>query len=191
MLTYKLTQKIGSGSTPRGGKNVYIDRGIPFLRSQNIWNHGLSIDDVAYIPKEIHKKMAATVVQSMDVLVNITGASIGRCAIVPDNFKEANVSQHVTIIRCINTNIRQFLHIVLLSPHGQSMIWSRQVGMSREGLSKKVLEKFQIPLPPLPEQKRIVAKVDKLMKLCDQLEQNIDNSTHQQTQLLNAIVAKI
>ena len=116
---------------------------------------------------------------------------MGRCTLIGDNFKEANVSQHVTIIRCTKLEIRKFLHLLLLSPYGQSMIWTRQVGVSREGLSKKVLEQFPILLPPLPEQHRIVAKVDQLMALCDKLEQQIDQSTNKQTDLLNAVIAKI
>lgn len=166
----ELAKKIGSGSTPRGGKSAYLPEGIAFLRSQNVWNDGLRIGDVAFISEDIHNKMAATKVMPMDILLNITGASLGRCALVPETFEEANVSQHVTIIRCVNPKIRRFLHYLLLSPYGQSLIWTKQVGMSREGLSKKVLEQFQIPLPPLLEQRRIVAKIDQLMARCDKLE---------------------
>jgi type I restriction enzyme, S subunit len=173
----QLAIKIGSGSTPRGGKDAYITKGIPFLRSQNIWNHGLRIDDAAFISEETHKKMAATTVKPMDILLNITGASLGRCALVSDDFEEANVSQHVTIIRCAVTETRNFIHYFLLSPYGQSMIWTRQVGMSREGLSKKVLEQFHIPIPPLAEQRRIVAKIEQLMVRCDELEKlRVDRS---------------
>ena len=165
-----LTSKIGSGSTPRGGSKVYVTEGVPFLRSQNIWNDGVRLDDVVFISAETHAKMRNTHVLPNDILLNITGASLGRCAKVPSNFATANVSQHVTIIRPLLAETRHFLHICLLSPFGQAMIWGRQVGMAREGLSKKVLEQFEIPMPPLEEQKRIVAKVDELMRLCDRLE---------------------
>lgn len=165
-----LTSKIGSGSTPRGGSQVYVFEGVPFLRSQNIWNDGIRLDEVVYIKSETHQAMKNTQVLPNDILLNITGASLGRCASVSSKFPTANVSQHVTIIRPLLVNIRHFIRICLLSPFGQQMIWGRQVGMAREGLSKKVLEQFEIPLPPLAEQKRIVAKVGELMALCDQLE---------------------
>ena len=165
-----ISNRIGSGSTPRGGKNAYTGSGIPFLRSQNIWDHGLELSDVAHIPEEIHQKMSNTVVQPNDVLLNITGASLGRCTIYPDGLGEANVSQHVTIIRPTDAATSFYLHLCILSPYIQELVWGRQVGMAREGLSKKVLELFEIPLPPLEEQKRIVAKVDQLMHLCDQLD---------------------
>ncbi len=149
---------------------MYVSRGVPFLRSQNIWNDGIRLDEVVYIDPETHQGMRNTHVFPNDILLNITGASLGRCATIPSNFPTANVSQHVTIIRPLLPDIRHFIRICLLSPFGQQMIWGRQVGMAREGLSKKVLEQFEIPLPPLAEQMRIVAKVDELMALCDQLE---------------------
>jgi type I restriction enzyme S subunit len=166
----RITTKIGSGSTPRGGSQAYVKKGIPFLRSQNIWNDGVRLDDVAYITPEINQNMSGTMVQPHDLLLNITGASLGRCAVVPADLGPANVNQHVTIIRLVDTTARQYLHLCLLSPLLQKMIWGRQVGMAREGLSKKVLEQFEIPIPPIEEQTRIVKRVGELMALCDQLE---------------------
>ncbi len=166
----ELVQKIGAGSTPRGGRSVYCDAGIKFLRSQNVWNDGLRTDDVAFIPEAIHQKMNGTIVRAGDILLNITGASIGRCSLVSDDFDEANVSQHVTIVRMVFLPIRKFVHTFMISPSFFSEVMRSQVGISREGLSISRLREFQIPLPPLAEQKRIVAKVDELMVLCDELE---------------------
>lgn len=188
-----ITNKIGSGSTPRGGREVYVRAGVPFLRSQNIWNDGIRLDDVAFITPTVHENMEGSAVKGDDILLNITGASLGRCALVPTDFGDANVSQHVTIIRPTDSAIRAYLHLCMLSPYTQAMIWERQVGMAREGLSKKVLEQFEIPLPPVTEQSRIVAKVDELMALCDQLEaqqqqrRRLQNNLRQST--LQAVAA--
>lgn len=171
-----LVSKLGSGSTPRGGKNAYVEEGIPFLRSQNVWNDGLKLDDIAYIPSDTHEKMENTKVLPGDVLLNITGASLGRSTIFPDELIEANVSQHVTIIRLLVPEMARFIHLGILSPMVQKLVWGRQVGMAIEGLSKKVLEMFEFPIPPIEEQHRIVAKVDELMVLCDQLEQQTEAS---------------
>lgn len=165
-----LMLRIGSGSTPRGGKNAYVERGVPFVRSQNVWDSGLRLDDVAHITEETHKKMRHTHVCPNDLLLNITGASLGRCAVVPPELRSANVSQHVSILRPVMPDMTPYLHLSILSPMIQHLIWTRQVGMAREGLSKKVLELFEFPLPPLSEQKRIVVRVDELMKRCDELE---------------------
>ena len=183
-----IANRIGSGSTPRGGKSAYVESGIPFLRSQNVWNHGLELNAVAYIAEETHQKMSNTVVVPNDILLNITGASLGRCAVYPDGLGEANVSQHVTIIRPTDAETRFFLHLCILSPYTQSLVWARQVGMAREGLSKKVLELFEIPLPPLAEQHRIEAKVDELFAVCDSLKERLNDAQTTQISLADAIV---
>ncbi len=172
-----LTVKIGSGSTPRGGKTAYVTNGIPFLRSQNVWNDGLHLDDVAFIPPTTHEIMSGTKVLPRDLLLNITGASIGRCAIVPRApWAGANVSQHVCIIRFTRSGPVEFGHTLLTSPEGWRQVMSEQVGMSREGLSKKRLELFLVPVPPVPEQARIEARVRELMSVCDLLADELRNA---------------
>jgi type I restriction enzyme S subunit len=114
--------------------------------------------------------MSGTHVQKQDILFNITEASIGRCALVPETFTEGNVSQHVAIVRLCAPEIRGFVHLSLIPPFFQRLIDEVQVGVSREGLSMQRLRLFPMLLPPLAEQPRIVAKVDELMALCDQLE---------------------
>jgi type I restriction enzyme, S subunit len=170
--------KLGAGSTPLGGKQIYETSGVKFLRSQNVYNDGLHLDDVAFIPPAIHKDMSGTWVQPGDILLNITGASIGRSAIVPDDFDEANVSQHVAIVRLAEKALRQFLHLVVIAPDFQQRIMDVQVGVSREGLSMTRLKEFVVAVPPLAEQRRIVAKVDELMALCDELEQRQQARQH-------------
>lgn len=187
----ELTEKIGSGATPRGGKNAYVESGIPFLRSQNIWNDGIHLHDVAYINPKTHERMSNTHVLPKDILLNITGASLGRCTVVPASLDAANVSQHVTIIRAVEPIDRQYLHYLMLSPYAQSLIWGRQVGMAREGLSKKVLEQFEIPLAPLAEQHRIVQKVDELMALCDRLEQQTSNQLEAHETLVDTLLGTL
>lgn len=186
-----LITKLGSGSTPRGGKSAYVDSGIPFLRSQNVWNDGLDTSDIAYISKETHEKMDNTVVYPGDVLLNITGASLGRSTVFPSTYSEANVSQHVTIIRLVEPKMIRFIHLCIQAPLVQKLVWGRQVGMAIEGLSKKVLELFEMPIPPLAEQQRIVERVDQLMTLCDQLEQGCQQQLDSHQQLVNTLLAEL
>ncbi len=184
----ELVEKLGSGSTPRGGQAAYAATGIPFLRSQNVWNEGLKVHDIAYITKETHQRMSNTIVYPSDILLNITGASLGRSVIFPDTYPEANVSQHVTIIRLIESSMIPFVHLCIQSPLLQKTVWDRQVGMAIEGLSKKVLELFEITVPPLAEQHRIVAKVNELIAICDQLKAKLQQSQETQVQLTDALV---
>ena len=152
----ELCIKIGAGSTPTGGKAVYVSEGIKFIRSQNVYDDGLRLNDIAYITEETNAKKSGSIVRSKDILLNITGGSIGRCAIVPDDFDMANVNQHVMIIRLATPSIRQWVHAVLISRYIQNMIMDVQVGVSREGLSASKLMNFLIPLPPVCEQERIL-----------------------------------
>jgi type I restriction enzyme S subunit len=168
-----VTSKIGSGVTPRGGSEVYVQTGIIFLRSQNIYNEGLKIDDVVFISEDIDKEMENTRVYSNDLLLNITGGSIGRCCIFPKNIGSANVNQHVCIIRPIEGLIDiSFLHYFFMSDCGVNSITVFQSGANREGLNFKQIANMRLPLPPLPEQQAIA---DYLDQKCTQIDQVIEH----------------
>ena len=113
--------------------------------------------------------MIGTEVKANDLLLNITGGSLGRCAIVPLNFTQGNVSQHVCILRPIVV-LSQYIHAFILSAFFAKTM--KITGSGREGLPKYNLEKMIFPLPPLAEQQRIVAEVEKWFALIDELEAN-------------------
>ena len=152
----ELCTKIGAGSTPTGGKTIYVPEGIKFIRSQNVYNDGLKLNDISYITEESKAKKKGSIVRSKDILLNITGGSIGRCAVVPDDFDIANVNQHVMIIRLVEPKMRHWIHTILISEYIQNLIMDVQVGVSREGLSATKLMNFLIPVPPISEQNRIL-----------------------------------
>lgn len=183
-----LTEKTGSGSTPAGGKSVYSEQGIPFLRSQNVHNDGLFLHDVAFISDMIHKRMSGTTVYPEDLLLNITGGSIGRCAVVSEEIDEANVNQHVAIIRPIVRSSNAYLHSVILSQYFQRKIEDAQTGAGREGLPKGKMDRLPIPVPPLAEQAAIVERVESLMAKCDELEGEIEQSQAHAEDLLQAVL---
>ena len=155
--------KIGSGKTPLGGSEIYEQEGVTFIRSQNVYDDGLRLDDVVYIHPSIDNSMASTRVFHNDVLFNITGASIGRCCMynLPDR---ANVNQHVCIIR---TNSKlllpEFLRYVLNSTIGQMQVILCQLGGNRESVTFEQLGMFNIVVPPTNEQQAIV---DRLNSVC-------------------------
>ena len=164
--------KIGSGSTPKGSN--YSKEGIPFFRSQNVYNSGIVMSDIKYISNEIHQMMIGTEVVANDLLLNITGGSLGRCAVIPSNFEKGNVSQHVCILRPIVIK-PEFLHCFILSSFfAKSM---KITGSGREGLPKYNLEKMLLPLPPEQEQERIVAETKRLQSFVDELETSCENMT--------------
>jgi len=169
-----LVSKVGSGVTPLGGANVYISAGITFLRSQNIHFNELRLDDVAFISENIHFRMKSTKVKKNDVLLNITGASIGRCCAIENNI-DANVNQHVCIIRPKKELDSKYLSYYLTSTNVQSLIRNCQDGASREGLSFSEIKSFPIPIINIEEQLDIVkiitkkeAEIDKVISKAKQ-----------------------
>lgn len=165
-----LATKIGSGSTPAGGRESYFSEGVPFIRSMNVHFRGFDHSGLVFLSDEQADKLSNVIVQARDVLLNITGASIGRVTLAPSEMAGARVNQHVTIIRPTSELSPTFLTIFLVCPSVQRMIDDIQVGATRQALTKAMIEQFRIPLPLLAEQQRIVAKVDELMALCDRLE---------------------
>lgn len=146
--------KVGSGSTPRGGVEVYQNFGIPFIRSQNVVNDRLVLDETC-ISEEINSKMKGSIVKPKDILLNITGGSIGRSCIVPDDFIIGNVNQHVCIIRLNQNNSPKFIQSFIASYKGQKLITQGQTGSGREGLNFQSIRLFNARIPNLPEQQKI------------------------------------
>lgn len=160
--------KVGSGLTPRGGQSVYRQSGIPLIRSQNVHMNRFETEGLAFISPEQDEEMKQTRVQPGDVLLNITGASIGRVCVVPTRICPANVNQHVCIIRSDGTIDPGFLTFFISNPDFQRFIQDSQSGATRQALTKYAIENFRVPYPPLPEQKRIaaiLAKADRLRRL--------------------------
>ena len=163
----EITSKIGSGSTPKGSN--YSEGGIPFFRSQNVYNEGLVYEDIKFISDATHQLMIGTEVHSKDLLLNITGGSLGRCAIVPADFQIGNVSQHVCIIRSILV-LSSYVHTFILSPFFKKTM--NITGSGREGLPKYNLEKMFLPIPPLKEQERIIKEIEHWFTFIDTIEQS-------------------
>lgn len=149
-----VSTKIGSGKTPKGGNQNYKSEGIPLLRSQNIFNNKVNLNDVVYITPEIDEDMANSRVQKGDVLLNITGASIGRSAVYKLNHK-ANVNQHVSIIRPSGKVNPYFIQLNITSEKGQKQIELNQAGGGREGLNFQQIAKMSFYFPDLLEQGEI------------------------------------
>src|SRR5699024_3430286 len=149
-----VTKKIGSGKTPKGGNSVYIKSGVPFLRSQNINHDSVSFDEIVYISESMNEGMLNSVVIKNDVLLNITGASIGRSAVYALS-DPANVNQHVCIIRPNQEVNPYFIQLNITSDKGQKQIKNNQAGGGREGLNFQQIGKMSFSYPNSSEQTKI------------------------------------
>ena len=149
-----ITSKVGSGVTPKGGSAVYKTSGHLFIRSQNVGNGCFLLDDVAYIDEATHKKQINTELKDGDVLLNITGASIGRTTVVNKNVEGGNVNQHVCIIRLLEDYSPNYICNYLLSYGGQKQIDSFQAGGNREGLNFEQIRSIKFFIPSFREQSK-------------------------------------
>lgn len=187
----KLTTKIGSGATPKGGDSTYKKSGIPLVRSLNIYTNFIKYENLAFIDEEQANKLANVEIEEDDILLNITGASIGRVNLAPKDFIGGRVNQHVTIIRCINEKlVPKYLHIYLASPYIQEWIKKENYGATRQALTKGMIEAIQIELPSLDEQNNIVHRVEKLFTFANNIEQKTNAALDHINNLTPSILTK-
>ncbi len=152
-----ITSKIGSGATPRGGKESYQHVGISLIRSLNVYDFHFEKDGLAHIDEGQAEQLAGVTVETDDILLNITGASVARCCMVPQEVLPARVNQHVAIVR-VKKEIADpaFVFYCLNSPRYKSQLLAlAQGGATREALTKETIENFQVSLPALSVQQRL------------------------------------
>lgn len=140
-----ITSKIGSGLTPRGGNSVYTDNGISLIRSQNVLDMDFSTENLAYIDEVQAEKLKNVIVEKNDILLNITGDSIARCTIVPEEILPARVNQHVSIIRCKNTEQSKYV-MYYLQYIKKYLLQISKVGGTRNALTKEAISKLPIKI---------------------------------------------
>lgn len=157
--------KIGSGSTPRGGKESYIDEGISLIRSMNVHNAHFEYKDLAHITLDQAEKLNNVVVEHDDLLFNITVASVARCCVVPSDVLPARVNQHVCILRCREKINPIFLQGLLVNENYQGkLLQIAKSGATREAINKQQLESLEIMIPPLELQNQFASFVQEIDK---------------------------
>lgn len=167
LLLCNVTSKIGSGATPKGGKESYQAEGITLIRSMNVHDGRFEYKDLAHITDEQATQLNNVIVQENDVFINITGASVARSCIVPSSVLPARVNQHVAIIRCVPERLNAiFANNMFLNDRfkGQLLDIGESGGATRQAITKQQLENLTIIVPPLELQNRFaafVAEVDK------------------------------
>ena len=172
-----VTSFLSTGATPRGGKNVYKSEGVSLIRSQNVYNHEFSKHGLAHIDESAAYKLRRVDIQEDDVLLNITGDSVARCCVVPKWTLPARVNQHVAIIRTSDRLNSTFLQKYLSAPRVKAYVLGHDSGGTRKALTKAHIESFLVPLPPLPEQRRIahiLGSLDDRIELNRQMNETLE-----------------
>lgn len=155
----EITTKIGSGATPRGGQDSYKNTGITLIRSLNIYDFKFEYEGLAFIDETQAKQLSNVEVKLNDILLNITGASVARCCMVPPKLLPARVNQHVAIVRVspLLANHYYVFYCINSPQYKNRLLGLAQGGATREALTKETISNFEIPFPPLPMQKKIAA----------------------------------
>ena len=175
-----LCSKIGSGATPKGGKAAYFDKGISLIRSMNVFDYFFSYPELAHISQIQANALANVEIQQADVLFNITGVSVTRCCVVPDDVLPSRVNQHVMIIRPYKgKNMSYYIMCTLCTSENKAkLLGIGQSGSTREAINKQELERFEIPVPSDEELERfgeiatkiyalIFSNTNEIRMLCD------------------------
>jgi type I restriction enzyme S subunit len=174
-----IVKRIGNGVTPRGGSEVYTDFGVVFLRSQNVYDDGLRIDNVSFIPEKIHEEMKSSQLETGDILINITGASIGRTCLFSLKSGSANINQHIAFLRTKFWINEFYISLFLKSHFIKNYIEIEQNGASKEAFNLSQIANIPLVLPSQLEQKSIAHYLDTKTAQCDR---KIDLLTQKATQ---------
>jgi type I restriction enzyme S subunit len=168
----ELSVKIASGSTPKGGSKVYVDKGITFFRSQNVWKNDIRLDGVAYIDEKTHSSLKKSTLKHKDILMTKTGrfntenSSLGRAALFLGEDDSANINGHVYLIRLKSEMLHEFIVYILTSNEYREHI--REVcvgGIDKRQLNKEHIEDFPIICPPDDLQKEFMRKLNSIQKI--------------------------
>lgn len=177
---------ITSGS--RGWNEYYSEAGSTFIRSQDIKTDKLNFDNRAFVTLPESAEGVRTRVECGDILITITGANVAKAALIEDHLDDAYVSQHVALIRLAETSLGIFVHRWLVNSHGgRRLLLSSSYG-AKPGLNLNNIRDLLVPIPPLPEQHRIVAKLDQLLSFCDQLKSRLTAARQLHERLAGALV---
>lgn len=181
----EICEKIGSGATPKGGKEAYCSHGISLIRSQNVLDFSFSKDGLAFINNEQAQKLNNVEVRAGDVLLNITGDSVARACMVDTDFLPARVNQHVAIIRGKSGLISSSYILYFLQQQKPYLLQLASAGATRNALTKGMIEQLELKLPPLAEQQRIVSVLDAIQTKI-QINSKINDNLQQQAAALFA-----
>lgn len=181
----EVCSKIGSGSTPKGGKDSYTNSGISLIRSMNVFDFNFCYDELAHISNAQATLLDGVTIQEKDILFNITGASVARCCMVPNNVLPARVNQHVMIIRSKHDFMSYYLLCTLCTDETKrSLLGMSQSGSTREAITKTDIESFNIVIPPKEMLKDFASQADIIFSYTDIYKQENSKLTELQSLLL-------
>ncbi|MST76129.1 restriction endonuclease subunit S [Prevotella copri] len=178
----EISSLICNGNTPKGGSEVYVDNGILFLRSQNVWKNRLDLDDVAFIDEATHKTLKKSALNHHDLLITKTGrvntenSSLGRTALFEGEDGSANINGHVYLVRLKEGMVHKYVLYILISNSYRELIRRTCVGgIDKRQLNKNHIEDFPIILPPLPLQRLFAQRIEQIEREKSEVQKSIQD----------------
>ena len=156
--------KIGSGATPRGGKESYCEEGVSLIRSQNVLDYVFSAEGLAHINGSQAEKLNNVIVEDMDVLLNITGDSVARVCMADKKYLPARVNQHVCIVRVNPQKVVPSYLLYYLQMNKNYLLQMASGGATRNALTKEMINNLELELPTIDKQKQIVSLLDDIQE---------------------------
>lgn len=173
---------ICNGNTPKGGSEVYVENGILFLRSQNVWRNRLDLDDVAFIDEATHKSLKKSALNHNDLLITKTGrvntenSSLGRTALFEGEDGSANINGHVYLVRLKEGMVHKYVLYILISNSYRELIRRTCVGgIDKRQLNKNHIEDFPIILPPLSLQRLFAQRIEQIEREKSEVQKSIQD----------------
>lgn len=178
----EISSLICNGNTPKGGSEVYVDNGILFLRSQNVWKNRLDLDDVAFIDEATHKTLKKSALNHHDLLITKTGrvntenSSLGRTALFEGEDGSANINGHVYLVRLKEGMVHKYVLYILISNSYRELIRRTCVGgIDKRQLNKNHIEDFPIIFPPLPLQRLFAQRIEQIEREKSEVQKSIQD----------------
>ena len=178
----EISSLICNGNTPKGGSEVYVDNGILFLRSQNVWKNRLDLDDVAFIDEATHKSLKKSALNHHDLLITKTGrvntenSSLGRTALFEGEDGSANINGHVYLVRLKEEMVHKYVLYILISNSYRELIRRTCVGgIDKRQLNKNHIEDFPIIFPPLSLQHLFAQRIEQIEREKSEVQKSIQD----------------
>jgi type I restriction enzyme S subunit len=187
----QLAIRVTKGTSPGWQGFKYVQRGVLFLRSQNVLWGKLDLTETVYVEQQFNDTHSSSIVREGDVLLNLVGASVGRSAVASRQADGANTNQAVGVIRLVHDHpTAKFLMLFFISPDGQAHIAGTKADVARANFNLDDIRPTPVPLPPIEEQERIVAEVERRLSVIDELEATVDANLKRAERLRQSILKR-
>lgn len=185
-----ICKEVISGQRPKGGVSQILE-GIPSIGGEHVFKDGtIAVENLKYIPEDFHQKQLKSKIKPLDIILVKDGATTGKVGIIPEDYpyNEANINEHVFILRCKDNIDPYYLLTFLMSDIGQIQIEREISGATIMGITKDSLKNILIPIPSVSTQNSISNEYKKCLELAEQLKSEANSEYEKAKQRVENII---